>query len=242
MNEIRQQLVKRFADRTATIGIEKEKKVAVAMRTGDVDGELDGPWLANLHGDGSLIAVNRWTTVGGSVAAATIRKVGSGLTAIHAGADSLRVASVDMGRIAVLDSVGVVTVYAANGAELSSFTPTGTPKEVVVRKDFVVVLVAGGKLEIHATSTGALLDTIAITPGARSLDVHANIAVYAVGKTIRAVRLATKKQAVIATTPKAIAGLELDDAGLAYAYNPVTGVEGVGKLAFVPLSLVQAKL
>jgi len=226
----------------ATIGVARERKLSVAERTGDVDGDLDGPWLGNLHGDGSLIAVNRWTTSGGSVASATVRRVGSGLTAIHAGADSLRVVSVDSGRIAVLDSAGVVTVYGANGARLSRFTPIGTPREIALRKDYVVVLLAGGRLELHLTQTGALIGTIPVTPGARNLDVHANIAVYTVGRTIRAVRLATKKQAIVATTPKRIVGLALDDAGLTYAYNAVTGVEGVGKLTFVPLSLVQAKL
>ncbi len=89
--------------------------------------------------------------------------------------------------------------------------------------------------------TGALVDTIAISRSARGLDVHANIAAFVVGKSIRAIRIATKKRATIAVAPKAVVDLQIDDAGLAYAYNPVTGVKGIGKLAFVPLSLVQLK-
>ena len=226
---------------TAIAGVTKEKQLATARRTGEVDGQLNGSWLGNLAGDGDLTAVNRWTTSGGSVASATVRRVGSGLTAVHAGADSLRVVAVDSGRFAVLDGGGVLTVYRANGAKLSSFTPTGTPKEVAMRKDFVVVLTPGA-LEIHGTLDGTLLDTVPVAPGARDLDVHANIAVYAAANTIRAIRLSTKKAIVVATTPKKPVSLALDDAGLVYAYNPVTGVLGVGKLTFLPLSLLQAKL
>ena len=226
---------------TALAGLTKERQVATARRTGDIDGELNGSWLGNLAGDGDLTVTNRWTTAAGSVASATVRRVGPGLIAIHAGTGSLRVVAADSGRFAVLDGSGTVTVYRANGAKLSSFTPTGAPKEISMRKDFVVVLTPGA-LEIHGTLDGALIDTIPVAPGARDLDVHANIAVYAAGHTIRAIRLATRKAIVVATTPKAPIGLALDDAGLVYAYNPVTGVLGVGKLTFLPLSLLQAQL
>ena len=226
---------------TVIAGVTKEKQLATARRTGDIDGQLNGSWLGNLAGDGVLTAVNRWTTAGGSIVSATVRRVGSGLTAVHAGPDSLRVVSVDSGRFAVLDAQGTVTVYGAAGTKLSSFTPTGTPREVAMRKDFVVVLTPGA-LEIHGTLNGMLIDTVPVSPGAHDLDVHANIAVYAAGKSIRAIRLSTKKEIVVATTPKQPAALTLDDAGLVYAYNPVTGVLGVGKLTFLPLSLLQAQL
>lgn len=228
---------------TATVGGGKEKKVARARRTGDVDSTLTGDWLGNLAGDGGLIALNAWKTAGATVVAPRLVTLGAGLVTLHRGPGSLAVASVDTGRIAVLDrAANRVDVYGANGAPVCSFAPAGQALEVALRKDYVVVLAKGGSLEVHLASTGALLDTISVPPGARHLDVHANVAAFVVGKTVRAVRLATGSQATIATAPKAIVGLALDDAGLAYAYNPVTGVEGAGRLVFVPLSLVQAKL
>jgi hypothetical protein len=226
---------------TATVGGAKERKVTAAVRTGDVDGTLNGKWLGNLVGDGDLIALNRWTTEGGAIGTASINRLKLGLTAFHTGLDSLRVMSADSGRVAVLDSQGRVRIYDANGVPVSSFEPNGKAKEVVIRKDYVVVLVPGA-LEIRGTLNGALIDTLPISPGARELDVHANIAVYVTGKTIRAVRLATKKETAIAVTPKRVVGVVIDDAGLAYAYNTVTGVKGLGKLWYLPLSLVQAKL
>jgi hypothetical protein len=225
----------------ATVGGAKEKKLATALRTGDVDGALNGKWLGNLAGDGDLIALNRWTTAGGAIGVASISRLKVGLAAVHTGPESLRVVSADSGRVAVLDPQGRVRIYDAGGEPLSSFEPNGHAKEVVIRKDYVVVLVPGA-LEIHGTLSGALIDTLPISPGARALDVHANVAVYVTGKTIRAVRLATMKETAIAVTPKRVVGVEIDDAGLAYAYNTVTGVNGLGKLWYLPLSLVQAKL
>jgi hypothetical protein len=225
----------------ATVGGAKEKKIASALRTGDVDGVLNGTWIGNLVGDGDVTALNRWTTVGGATGAASISRLKVGLTVVHTGADSLRVTSADSGRVAVLDPQGRVRIYDATGAPLSNFQPNAQAKEVVIRKDYVVVLVPGA-LEIRGTLNGALIDTVPISPGARELDVHANIAVYVTGKTIRAMRLANKKETVIAVTPKRVVGVEIDDAGLAYAYNTVTGVKGLGKLWYLPLSLVQAKL
>jgi hypothetical protein len=227
----------------ATVGGKKEQKIASALRTGDVDADLTGDWLGNLAGDRGLIALNAWKTLGPALEQQRIAAVGTGLTTVHQGIGAMAVRSVDTGRIAVLNSVrNDVYVYTSSGALMTTFKPAGKALEVALRKDFLVVLVAGGTLQVHDAANGALIDTIPVPGGARNLDVHANIAVFTVGKAVRAVRLATGKQATIATTPRAIVDVQIDDAGLAYAFNTVTGVKGVGKLAFVPLSLVQAKL
>lgn len=85
---------------------------------------------------------------------------------------------------------------------------------------------AGPSLEVHDAQTGALIGTIPVPGGAHGLDVHANIATFIVGKTVRGVRLATGKQATIAMSPTAIVEAQIDDAGLVYAYNTATGVKG----------------
>lgn len=227
----------------ATVGVTKEKKIASAIRTGDVDDELNGDWLGNLAGDRGLIAVNVWKTLGSALELQRIAAVGTGLKTVHQGIGSMAVGAVDTGRIAVLNRTrNDVYVYTAAGTQVTTFKPAGTGREVALRKDFAVVLTGAPALEVHHAQTGVLIDTIPIPAGARELDVHAGIATFVVGKSVRAVRLATGKQATIAVAPKALVDVQIDDAGLVYAYNPVTGVKGVGKLVFIPLSLVQAKL
>jgi hypothetical protein len=230
----------------ATVGGTKEKKLASALRNGDVDGVLNGTWLGNLFGDGELTVLNRWTTGGGNVSAQNISRITRGLSKLKTGEGSLGVIAADAGRIAVLEpampgQAGVVQIVTAAGKPVVAISVVD-PREVALRKDFVVVLTAEHTLEVFNSKTGASISSIPVPAGARNLDVHANIAVFSVGKTISALRLATKKQATLAISPKRIVDLEIDDAGVVYAYNPVTGVEGVGKLVFVPLSLVQAKV
>lgn len=227
---------------TAVTGVSKEKKLAAALRTGDVDGELVGDWLANLAGDGDLLVVNRWQTLaGGAQGGQQLVRVAAGLTPVYFGPGALNVRSVDTGRVAIHNGRAVF-VRTATGGLVTSFQPAAATRDVALRKDFVVALTAAPALEVHHAVTGALLKTIPVPAGGRALDLHANIATFAVGKTIRAVRLATGKQVTIATAPKAIVDVQIDDAGVVYAFNPVTGVKGVGKLVFLPLSFVQAKL
>lgn len=225
----------------STVGSTSERRVATATRRGDVDGELDGGWLGNLVGDGGVLALNRWTTVGGAVSSATIRRLKTGIGRVYSGADALRVTSVDSGRIAVLAEGGTVAVRTASGGLVSTLTTGAAVRDVALRKDFVVLL-EPGRLEVHLARSGALVKVITIPSGARNLDVHANVATFTVGRSVFGVRLATGKLAPIATAPKAIVNARIDDAGLVYAYNRTTGVEGIGKLTFVPLSLVQAQL
>lgn len=227
---------------TAVAGVSKEKKLATAIRQGDVDGELVGDWLGNLAGDGSLLVGNRWQTLaGGPQDGQQLVRVASGLTPVYSGPGALDVRSADTGRVAIHNGRAVLVRTAAGGL-VTSFQPAAATRDVALRKDFVVVLTAAATLEVHHAVTGALLKTIAVPAGARALDVHANIATFAVGKTIRAVRLATGEQVTIAIAPKAIVDVQIDDAGVVYAFNPVTGVKGVGTLVFLPLSLVQVKL
>ncbi|MFN8223490.1 MAG: hypothetical protein U0R50_09655 [Gaiellales bacterium] len=220
----------------------KEVQVAKATRTGDIDGELDGDWIANLAGDGDLIVVNRWKALAGGVQdGQQLARIQNVLKPLASGPGALHIRGADTGRIVVQNGRAVL-VYSQTGALIQQFAPAAVPIDVAIRKDFVVVLTEAATLAVHDAASGAKLDTIPVPAGGRSLDLHANIATFVVGKTVRAVRLATGKQAVIATAPKAIVDAQIDDAGLVYAYNPTTGVKGVGKLVFVPLSLVQAKL
>ena len=225
---------------TARLGTSREHVVASALRVGDADGELNGGRLANLAGDGDLLVLNRWKTKKGVTVSATIRRLTGGLTRLHTGNDSLDVQAVDSGRIAVLEDSGAVTIRDAEGAMLSTFTPVRAVREVALRKDYVVAL-EPRRLDVRRTTDGEVVRTIAIPPGARDLDIHANIATFVVGSVLYGVRLATGRRVVLATAPKAIVDAQIDDAGVVYAFNRVTGVDGRGTLVVVPLSLVQAR-
>ena len=74
-----------------------------------------------------------------------------------------------------------------------------------------------------------------VAAGAAKLDAHSGIAAYAVGRTVHVLRLADGKDAVLATAPRAIAALQIEGPGIAYAYNTVRGTRDVGNLAFVPM-------
>ena len=113
---------------------------------------------------------------------------------------------------------------------------TGSPRSIALRKDYLAVLTKGKKLEIYDARSGVLLKTWPVAAGAMRLDVHSGIAVYVVGRRVYVLRLADGKHSVLAVAPRAIVGLELEAAGVVYAYNTVKGIEDVGNLAFVPLA------
>jgi hypothetical protein len=48
-------------------------------------------------------------------------------------------------------------------------------------------------------------------------------------------RLTDGRDAVLATAPRTIQGLEVEAPGVAYSYNTVKGIKDVGNLAFVPM-------
>jgi hypothetical protein len=71
--------------------------------------------------------------------------------------------------------------------------------------------------------------------GASKLDVYAGVAAYAVGRVAHVVRLGDGRDAVLATAPRAITGVEIEAPGIVYAHNTVRGIRDVGNLAFVPM-------
>jgi len=214
----------------------KERRVASVMRTGNVDGTLTGSWLTGLVGGGDRIALNQFTTdASGTVATAALRRLDVGLATIAAGKATLRAASLDQHRIAVLRSDQKVALYDSDsGRVLLMFSPSSA-REVVLRQDYLVVLTRQRTLEIFNARTGAPVRTLPVAPGASKLDVHSGIAAYAVGRNVHVLRLSDGRDAVLASAPRAIQGLEIEAPGIAYSFNTVKGIKDVGNLAFVPM-------
>src|SRR5712691_2386305 len=222
---------------TASLPWPKEKLRASEMRTGDVDGALAGDWISGLVGGGDRLAVNRWSTDGlNSITKASLQRIGGGLTTIAVGTSTLDGSSLDLRRIAVLRPEGTVALYDVDtGKVLLSVAPSSA-RAVALRKDYLVVLTKSKTLEIYNSHTAALVKKWPVTAGAGRLDVRSGIAVYAVGRKVHALRLCDGKDAVLATAPRAIQGLEIEAPGIVYAYNTVKGINDVGNLAFVPLA------
>ncbi len=215
----------------------KERRVANVLRTGNVDGTLTGGWLGDLVGGGDRIALNQFTTdASGTVATAALRRLDVGLATIAVGKTTLRATSLDQHRIAVIRPDQKVALYDSDSGHLLLTMSPSSVREVALRQDYVVVLTRTRTIEIFNARTGAPVRTLPVAPGASKLDVHSGIAVYAVGRAVHALRLADGRDAVLATAPRAIQGLEIEAPGVAYSYNTVKGIKDVGNLAFVPMS------
>jgi hypothetical protein len=214
----------------------KERLVTSVTRTGNTGGALKGSRLTGLVGGGDRIAVNQSTTVGsGTISTATLRRLDLRLSTIAAGRATMQAQSLDRHRIAVLRPDQKVTLYdSESGRPLVTVSPSSA-REVALRQDYVVVLTATRTLEIFNANTGAPVRTLPVAAGASRLDVHSGIAAYAVGRAVHVLRLSDGKDAVLATAPRAVQGVEIEAPGIAYSYNTVKGIRDVGNLAFVPM-------
>lgn len=229
---------------TALLPRPKERKLAAAVRTGGGDsGEpWVGGWVDGLAGSGSLLAVNHWrTAAGGVVDAARLRTITSGLRTLASGPQTLRVASTDGARIAVLRQDGSVALYSSSGALLRRVEPAA-PEEVALGGGYLAVLTKANAIEVYSASTGKRLFTRHPAKGAASLDVEGGLAVYAAPKpggqqlrTVHVLRLATGKDTVLTTQARTIVGVQVEAPGVAYAVY-TAGYEGA--VVFVPMKRV----
>ena len=150
------------------------------------------------------------TNAAGTIAKASLRRLDGQLTTIAAGNGTLRPASLDGHRIAVVRVDQKVALYdTETGRVLLTVTPSSA-REVALRKDYVVVLTSARSIEIFNAKTGAPVRALRVAAGAAKLDVHSGIAVYAVGRPVHALRLAYGKEAVMATAPREIAAFAVE--------------------------------
>jgi hypothetical protein len=228
---------------TASLPRPKERLLATAMRTGDVDGALAGGWIGGLVGDLDLLAVNTWQTDDtGGISAAALRRIDrSGLHAISSGLQTYLAASADAGRIAVARSDGTVALYTAAGKELRTIVPSSV-QEVALQGGDLAVLTTARTLEVYSAATGKRRATWSVKPGATRLDVSSGRAVYAVDRSVHIIRLADGKDIALPAAPRAVEALAIETDGLVYAYNSLKGIKEIGNLAFVPMSKLSALL
>jgi len=230
---------------SSTVARPHEQLVAAAFRSGDVSGVLTGNWLGGLVGANGFLAVDHWATnAGGDVTTVRLRRVGPRLADLAQGPGAMLARSTDGRLIAVLRSGNTIGLYSTDGALRRTVTPVQGATEVAVRGDFLAVLTSADTLEVYNSHSGRRLRTWRVAHGAHSLDVSNGIAAYAApfpsggyARVVHVRRLKSGRDRVLTTTPPELIGVQLEPAGLAYAFDRIAP-NRAGTLGFVPMSRV----
>jgi hypothetical protein len=221
-----------------------ERVLASAFRTGSVDGILTGNWLGGLVGAGAFLGLDHWATdSGGAVNSARLQRIGARLGDLAEGAGTMLAQSTDGRLIAVLRSDGTVGLYSTRGALLRSVTPH-LATDVAVRGDYLAVLTDDDRLVVYNSHSGRRLRTWRVAHKASSLDLSNGIATYAAplpgggySRVVHVRWLKTGRDRVLLTTPPQLIGVQLEPAGLAYAFNRIAPGRP-GAVVFVPMRSV----
>jgi hypothetical protein len=232
---------------TSTVASPRERTLATALRTGDVDGVLAGNWIGTPVGAGSFLAVNRWTTVtAGAIAGAGLDAIGNtSLRRIASGAGTLYAQATDGVRVAALRSDGTIAIFSTSGKLLKTIAAPGTQR-LALHGIYVVALTKTRKLDVYDSRTGRLLHEWTArgprTAGPQNLDVEANTAIYTAGRELHVLQVRSGKDRVLATYANGIKLAQIEPAGVVYAGNARHGTKTLGALYFVPWKGVAAAI
>ncbi|MDQ3874788.1 MAG: hypothetical protein M3322_04440 [Actinomycetota bacterium] len=230
----------------------RERRLASASRSGNVDCVLSGRWVGGLVGDRDLLAYNVWTTRAANpgqscamriTSGAVRRIVGARTAPIAGGTDVVVAKDADRGRIAVLRADGGVELLSQRGRLLRRFGTTGV-REVALGGDLLVVLTRARMLEVYGVRSGALISSHPVPAGAAHLDAAPRLATYSAGGRLHLVQLPNGRDVVVATVSRRILDATIESSGLAYGYGlPWTRRLGSrGRIVFVPMALVLRSL
>jgi hypothetical protein len=228
----------------STVARPHERLVASAFRTGDVSAVLTGNWLGGLVGANDLLAVDHWATdANGDVTTSRLRQVAPRLVDLAEGPGTMLAKSTDGRQVAVLHADGTVALYSSRGVLLRTVTPH-LATDVAVRGDYLSVLTGDDTLVVYNSHSGRRLRTWRVAHKASSLDVSNGIATYAApfpgggySRVVHVRRLKSGRDRVLLTTPPELIGVELEPAGLGYAFARISP-NRPSTLGFVPMSRV----
>ena len=143
----------------------------------------------------------------------------------------------------MLRSDGSVGVYSIRGTLLGSVSPH-LATDVAIRGDYLAVLTDDDTLVVYNSHSGRRLRTWRVAHKASSLDLSNGIATYAAplpgggySRVVHVRWLKTGRDRVLMTTPPQLIGVQLEPAGLAYAFNRIAPGRP-GAVVFVPMSRV----
>jgi hypothetical protein len=229
---------------TSSLPKPKERYLGMAYRAGDVDaGRLNGDWIEGLVGDGSLVAVSRYTTENADFVKGSLKLIGpKGLKSIATGFDSVTSSSASRGRIAVLASSKKITVFSSDGRLLGAYKTSDANDAELTATQLVVL--TDSSLQLFDVKSGKLLHAWPAKRNAFKLDADSGLAAYAIdcdadpcSGAIYVTRLSDGKTVLLAKAKDYVDGLELEPTGLVYA---VSGIRS--KLVRYSLKQVQAAL
>jgi hypothetical protein len=232
---------------TSSLPKPREKHLLSAMRTGDIDqGDLDGGWIVGVFGDGDLLAVSTYATKGGAISNAKLRVIGrSGVKTIARGERAIATIAVGSGRIATAAGDGRVRLWSRGGRLLHTYK-VGQGDEAALTQHRLLVFGDKGMRVYDTGPSGRLLSTWKAPSRAYLADAEGDIAVYSIycgtsdtcGRRVYAARVSTGKTVLLAKTPHDVVGLQIEPAGVVYAYNSAKG----GTLVLRPMVRVEAAL
>lgn len=248
---------------SARLGTPKVSVVASAVNDDGAAGGIDGNWLGNLYGDGSLLVFNTWYACAvvrpiGDPPCAAGTRAGSEIdsrqtlwklsalrkTRVAAGAGAFAVIAVSGGRIAVENPAdGGVSILDSGGHPVSTAAITAGTGSGTAFDGAQVVTLRNGVLQAYNASSGHLDASVSLPSGGAPFlrDLQGGLAVYVRGRQIHVVRLADGKDATFVAPGKGAVDAQIEPAGLTYSYNVVRS-KAHGRVVFVPTADLQAKL
>lgn len=207
--------------------------VARSIASGPDPDTLAGSWIGGLVSDGTRISYSTWTSSG----AGALHRFPT-TKSLAADAAAIADSSADAGRVAVLRADGSVAIFGITGRLLRTIQTTNA-RAIALSGNLLSVVVAGGTVNVYDRTTGALLHTWPIAPGATSIDASKGIATYVAGAAVHVLDLSTGRDVTVVTGKRRqVSGARIDSAGLLYAFD----TRSLGKIAFVPFSTVTKRL
>jgi hypothetical protein len=238
-----------------TIGQAKAKVLADAENFNGAEGDVDGDYVGNVLGDGSLLAYNTWTIctaypVGFEVDGPKCQEPAPGDQPVEVvknpalwragnakpratGPTAYELGAVDAGRV-VTRQGNTLTVFDSNGKLITTVAlGPGDVSGIALSGQDLVVLQAG-KLDVYSASTGALTGTVDASSytHARLTDVDHGVAVVVADEGVFPVRLDGSGPNVSLVAPAtAVVDAQIESGGVWVAYN-LGGGKYPGRVAF----------
>ena len=214
--------------------------------------DVSGDYLGFLRGDGDLLAFNSWTYCAEGTDHPGCRGAGTSAPALWRIADGAKVAvpvaqpfplaSVDAGRLAVgTNPIRLVTV---SGPVLRSIVTGAQDRHGLALSGTQLALLASGNvLDVYDTVTEALVKRIPLVSRSKAAPrlggLESGVAVYLVGRQVRAVRISDGRDRLLAVAPGTPVDAQIEKTGAWFAYNRGKGA-GRGRVVFVSWASIQA--
>jgi hypothetical protein len=201
-----------------------------------------GERVTGLVGQGALLAFGRSHVSNGGAVNGRISRVNgvAGSQQILSSPSGLTVLTSDGSRLVALRSDGDVLVLTSAGSVVTTIAPGATVRSAALLGGMLALQVAGNRARLFSPTTGQPSGTVQLVSGsAAGIDLQGGRLVYRTYRAVHVVRLAGRKDAVVATAPRGILGAQMEDGGgLVYAYN----VFETGFVRHLTFAQVNAKL